>query len=786
MRSTLLASLALALLSAACSTDSPTGTPQAPRQVGEYLTSLPTWTTFSPALSDQPPTATAPPTALPDDTLEVRQVEEDGTVSIIPDVVYACTETPYSVRSNPTQIVMYNPDVDVLWPGALIQGRSHRDGLGALLGLNVSERAPIRVSIPAIPSADNFREIERPNQANVAAAIGAMRGNATTANLSTPSTITFEKTVTHSEKQLALSMKLSGRYLGYSAKASASFNRDASQTTVTAQFYQRMFEVVVAPPQTPGAMFSSDFTQERLNEQTQLGNIGPDNIPVYVANVVYGRMMMVSVTASATATEIIGTLEASFNAVAGSVELDLSARQETLLRESSISVTSLGGNAEATLAMIRSGDWSSYFSENAPLSSAAPLSYTFKNLSDGSIASVTEATEYNLKECQPRPATPGSFEFRELVTSSLGIPTPVRTLVGDVTGNGSNDIVLNHLGATNQVRVATADGNGGFTISAPVTHPETPPEGWANYNAVVGDFNGDGRTDLAWTNLTSANNKTYLGMSNGDGTFGFPSVRATGTTGWQAMRTLVADLNGDGCDDFLWNALGSLNYMRSGISDCVSTFAVGPHVQPSNTGWSNFTASIGDVNADLRQDVIWRSDSRTYFGPAAANGNIVASGALSPSDHPSLGPTARYVLLLGDVNGDGRTDMIWADTTQNSQNQIGVSTSTGSSLAHRAIQMANYNSTVPLRAVAGDVNADGRTDLIFNTTGSVNRAYVALGTASGDFDLSPLSQLHPAEGVDWEQFSMLSADVSGDGRADIVWIHPAATLRIYVGVARAP
>jgi hypothetical protein len=100
--------------------------------------------------------------------------------------------------------------------------------------------------------------------------------------------------------------------------------------------------------------------------------------------------------------------------------------------------------------------------------------------------------------------------------------------------------------------------------------------------------------------------------------------------------------------------------------------------------------------------------------------------------------------------------------------------------------MANYNSTVPLRARTGDVNADGRTDLIFNTTGAVNRTFVALGTASGDFDLSPLSQLHPAEAVDWEQFSMLSADVSGDGRADIVWIHPAATLRIYVGVARAP
>ncbi len=778
--------LAITILLAACSDSAGTGPGQTSRDVGEYLTSLPGWTAFAPPQPDQAPAAAGPAVALAEDTVDVRRVEDDGTVSVIPDVVYACTETPYSVTTNPTQIVMYSPDAEILWPGSLIQGRSHRDGLGALLGLTIAERTPIRVSIPAVPSADNFREVENPDQAAVAAAIGEIRGNATTANLSTPSTITFEKTVTHSEKQLALSLRISGRYLGFSAKASADFSRNGSETTVTAQFYQKMFEVVVAPPQTPGAFFSSAFTKDKLDQQIALGRMGPDNIPVYVSTVVYGRMMMVSITSSATEQEISGALEASYNAVAGSGSLSLTAKQRTLLQESRISVTSLGGDAEATLAMIRTGDLSQYFTQNAPLSSAAPLSYTFRNLSDGSIASVTEATEYNLKTCQARAASPGAFEFRSLVSASMGMPTPVRTLVGNFAGTGAQDLVFNHLGASNQLRVATADAAGGFTLSAPVTHPESPSEGWANFTSVVGDFNGDGRSDIAWTHLSSATNKTYLALSNGDGTFGFPSVRDTQTSGWQGMLTLAGDLDGDGCDDLYWNFLGTPNYMRSGISDCASNFTVGSHQQASNNGWGPYTPTVGDVDANLRADIIWRSGVRTYFGPAAANGNIAAPSAGGAMDNPNLGIYSGYVHLQGDVNGDGRTDMIWADTSQNSQNRVGVAISTGTGLSYRAVQDGGYNTTVPLRARTGDVNADGRTDIIFNTTGNANRTYVALGKADGTFDFTPLPQLHPLNVTDWEQFTILVGDVTGDGLSDAVWIHPAATLRIYVGIARAP
>ncbi|MGH7637566.1 MAG: FG-GAP repeat domain-containing protein, partial [Gemmatimonadaceae bacterium] len=109
-----------------------------------------------------------------------------------------------------------------------------------------------------------------------------------------------------------------------------------------------------------------------------------------------------------------------------------------------------------------------------------------------------------------------------------------------------------------------------------------------------------------------------------------------------------------------------------------------------------------------------------------------------------------------------------------------------SGLTSLAVQEANHDATVALRVRTADVNADGRTDLVWNTTGSVNRVYVSLGKADGTFDTTVLSQLNVIPVTDWEQFSMLLADVTGDGRTEIVWNHAATTNRLAVGVARTP
>jgi len=365
-----------------------------------YLQSLPTWDEYSPPKAAVPPERVGTPQQS-QETIDNVQVIDPATKEVVGyrTEQYQCTSSQFSMTDTPEKIVMFSPDRELLWPGAMLQGKSHRDGLGSLLPLPIRERASIKVSIPSLATADNFRVVDVPDLAEVNQVIGTMVSNATTSNLVTPSTIQFVMEDYNSEESFALQAKMSGRYMGFRASASASVNRSANERTVMVYFFEKMFEVVVEPPPTPGMFFSDAFTQDKLDEQIALGKIGPGNPPVYVSNVVYGRMMAFTFTSTATASEIKAALNAAYKGIF-SASASLSTQHKKVLEEGRISVTSLGGESSATIAVIASGDWRQYFTAAAKLTSAYPISYTFRNLRDGSIAKVSEGTQYEIKECQ--------------------------------------------------------------------------------------------------------------------------------------------------------------------------------------------------------------------------------------------------------------------------------------------------------------------------------------------------------------------------------------------------
>ena len=833
--SILIPTVALLLLAlAACTTTS--GPPPGTGNVNGYIVGLGDWSDFSPPLADEAPhpDPDEDPTVLADATESTPIKDEDGEVVRddttgepvgFEDVTYTCTTTPYNLTSNPGQIVMYNPDASILWAGSLIQGESYARGIGGLEGLTIAERAPIEVVITDFFNDNPSEVVANPSLGTVTDAIGRMVGGATAENLATPSTIAFDMQTYHSEADFAAAFNISGSYLGFSAAASGSIDNSFSKTTVAVNFRQQMFTVSVPPPQTPGSFFSSDFTQAKLQEQIDLGRIGPDNLPVYVSEIVYGRMMMFTLTSTASETELRAAISAAYNGI-GSVSADLSASQRNVLDQSEVRITSFGGEADATIAMIRSGNWRDYFTNSAPLTSAKPLSYTFRNLSDGSIAKVSETGSYNIRECSARIASPGTFDFGVVQrTDDMPIETPYQTLVGDFDGDDHDDLLFNHLDpSSNELMLAFGTGLGTFDLVTPVpnpaadpddpeneeppfidvpiyfeAHPDTAAEGWGNYETRIMDIDGDDLDDVVWNVHISGANKTYAAIAtvDADGAFaGFDFTEVSphwnsAANGWELYTLLTGDINGDDRGDLVWHYRAS-DRTYVGLSNGDGSFDTLPFQDGLTISSSAYTPFIGDVNGDIYADLL------------VVNGSGSVDKALGQPDGTFVTSSSAGIFSSGtpyaaNIDANSSTDIVYLGFVfAHWDAQVGFADGGGDfdTSSEQQLPFVADEDTVPpfFDPYFQDVNGDGNDDLIYTGPGNakvfgessnIKRIFVGLGTSNDfePFDISRIHQDHP-QFLNWSTYSTSFGDVNGDGLTDIIWVFEGSTNRILVGLAK--
>jgi hypothetical protein len=202
-------------------------------------------------------------------------------------------------------------------------------------------------------------------------------------------------------------------------------------------------------------------------------------------------------------------------------------------------------------------------------------------------------------------------------------PTIGPLIVADMDGDGHPDIV-----APGQIFY----GNGAYQF----TLVATPDSFSAPY--VVGDFAGNGQLDIASGAVTFLNigNRTFRQVASN-----LPLVGGT--------LAVVADFNGDGKDDVAVELPGTASiaiYYSKGDG----TFYQGAVLDPSQ---GTTTLAVGDFNGDGRPDIaagLELSQQVALFfnkGQGQFTRSFVASGA---SDSISM--------VAGDLNGDGRPDLV--------------------------------------------------------------------------------------------------------------------------------
>jgi hypothetical protein len=346
-------------------------------------------------------------------------------------------------------------------------------------------------------------------------------------------------------------------------------------------------------------------------------------------------------------------------------------------------------------------------------------------------------------------ASPAYYVFADRSAASVA--------VADINGDGNPDFVISTQ-MDDSATIFLGNGDGTFrgvrdylplSISAGISTNIPAPA-----TVGFGDFNGDGKMDMAV--VDSANNAVTIYLNNGDGTFKESANYSTGASG---STIGVGDLNGDGKPDLvvgLNSACGGNTGFGVLLGNGDGTFKPVVAYANSTSGGCVSTLALADVNGDGRLDVIANSENsatNASFWVSLGNGDgtfqqgiPMATPALCPG---GSGAGAAY-LLVRDVNGDGKPDVVGACDISQHQIYFSVLLGNGNGTFGAPTQV-NVGST-PIGFAAGDFNGDGKIDLAV-VDNPADQLSILLGNGNGTFQ--------PA--VPYSIFSTILAELSHPG-----------------------
>jgi hypothetical protein len=239
--------------------------------------------------------------------------------------------------------------------------------------------------------------------------------------------------------------------------------------------------------------------------------------------------------------------------------------------------------------------------------------------------------------------------------------SPASLVVGDFNGDGIPDLAVANENS-NSVTILLGDGSGRFAAA-----PVSPPTGSSPISIVIGDFNGDGNADLAVANYID-NNVTVL---LGDGRGGF--TKASGSpfsVGFGPTSLAVGDFNGDGKADLAVTSDPNANVtVLSGNGSGGFSPMSG---SPFPAGMFPRGLVVGDFNGDGRADLAVADFGSNSIRVLLGTESLVVSG---PASLPAGALSATYPATTITA-ADGNVPYTWSATGLPPGLSIGPATGT--------------------------------------------------------------------------------------------------------------
>lgn len=352
-------------------------------------------------------------------------------------------------------------------------------------------------------------------------------------------------------------------------------------------------------------------------------------------------------------------------------------------------------------------------------------------------------------------ATQGQVILRDDVSHNT-IHRARRWVPVDVTGDGLDDLIyLPDDRHPNEIEVFAQQPNGSYAYHKDDIRPDFPDDGHVTAsNWKFGDFNGDGRADLAYTTCHGTGLSCALHVevftARGDGTWKehmLESFQWANTT-FDTTSILPVDVNGDGRTDLV-----HLDNSER------------PGAQPGQTV--------------IRTLIAQPEDPAKNIGTLSTN-IVFADGGVQPISNASGDDTLGW--RPGDINRDGRTDLIHLAHTlgvatlhvEVARQGVGGVWTTGTSpdvLPPLSASWDGLSASDVTQWRLGDVNGDGTTDLIhLSATPTGLTVHTLLSTGQAWIPAQASVPFGPSNsGAEWAALDWWHlADVNGDRAADLL------------------
>jgi hypothetical protein len=353
----------------------------------------------------------------------------------------------------------------------------------------------------------------------------------------------------------------------------------------------------------------------------------------------------------------------------------------------------------------------------------------------------------------PAPARGAASQFGAY--QAIALPSDADAVaIGDVTGDGRADVVVSTWYANNPaadfhifVFAQTETG----TLAAPVSYATAGAYSDAVDSIAIGDLTGDGLADVA-VGLSGGGIQVF--PQDAAGTLGTPTLTPTA----DSLKIAFGHLDDDADLDVAGLGWGT---------DTVTVFSNdgtgaldGGTVYPALHGGYD-DLSVGDVSGDGRDDLVVMSGQSIL--PNISVLVQLPEGTFSPASEYSVGDRIlTHGIGLGDVTGDGRTDVVASYGGNRPASHIGVFAQTASGTLAPSVAYASYD--IPEPVEVADVDNDGRADVV-TVHGGWNRVGVYRSLADGTLAPEELYSIPYAS--HYNPHGLAVGDITGDGWADL-------------------